>query len=187
MSKTPAEPPPVPTLASWSVRPVRPHGADVTLVTGWMSEPHVAKAWQQAWPAERWADELAEQLAGPRSVPCLVHRCDEALGYVEIYRPILFPLGAYYPAEPHDLGVHIAIGDIANTRRGFGSMLLRDLADGLLAADPACGRVVAEPSVDNVASVRAFGKAGFRQEGIIELPHKTAALLVRTRKPAVAT
>ncbi len=51
----------------------------------------------------------------------------------------------------------------------------------LLRADPACQRVVAEPDIENTPSVRAFVAAGFVQQGELQLPEKTALLMVRTR------
>ena len=58
---------------------------------------------------------------------------------------------------------------------------MRALADALLRADPACRRVVAEPDRENTPSVRAFAAAGFVQHGELQLPEKTALLMVRTR------
>jgi RimJ/RimL family protein N-acetyltransferase len=90
-------------------------------------------------------------------------------------------LAGHYPHHPHDLGVHVAIGEPSRTGRGLGRALLRAVAEGLLAADPRCPRVVAEPDVRNVPSIRAFTAAGFRPAGEITLPDKTAALLVFDR------
>ena len=65
--------------------------------------------------------------------------------------------------------------------KGLGRRLLRGVADALLRADPACQRVVAEPDVENTPSVRAFAAAGFVQQGELQLPDKTALLMVRPR------
>jgi RimJ/RimL family protein N-acetyltransferase len=51
----------------------------------------------------------------------------------------------------------------------------------LLRADPACQRVVAEPDIANTPSVRAFVAAGFAQQEELQLPDKTALLMVRAR------
>lgn len=178
-------PPPLPRLdAPWSIGLVRPEGADLALVHGWMDAPHVADRWGQAWPLDRWRDELAHQLAGAHSRPCLVRRDGDPVAYVELYRVVRDRLAAHYAVRSADLGVHIAIGDPARTGRGLGSALLAALADGLLAADAACTRVVAEPDETNTASVAAFRRAGFRPAGRVTFPHKTSALLVRPRATA---
>ncbi|MGH3937318.1 MAG: GNAT family N-acetyltransferase [Pseudonocardiaceae bacterium] len=167
--------------APWQVRPAEPHGADLDRVVRWMAQPHIEDFWQQAWSADRWAKEITTQRAGEHSLPCLVFQGGTAVAYLEIYRARQDRISALYPTEEHDLGVHVAIGEAGNTGRGLGRSLLRAIGEGLFAADPACRRVVAEPDVRNVASLRAFAAAGFRRCGELTLPEKTAALLVRPR------
>ncbi|MEV0086649.1 GNAT family N-acetyltransferase [Saccharopolyspora sp. NPDC050642] len=177
---------PIPELgAGWSLRPVRVDGADggpdVELVHRWMNNEHVAVNWDQAWPVAQWRDELAGQLAGQHSVPCIVGLDGRDVGYVELYRVQRDKLARCYSHEPHDLGVHIAIGEPDAIGRGVGSALLRAVAEGLLAADRECRRVVAEPNVHNGASVGAFGKAGFDRAAEVGLPNKNSALMVFAR------
>jgi lysine N-acyltransferase len=155
--------------------------SDAEQIAQWMAQPHIQQWWHQDWSVERWAEELEEQSAGEHSLPCVVAVDAEDFGYVELYRVRLDRLAEYYPSGEHDWGVHVAIGDPARAGRGLGRRLLRALADALLVADPACERVVAEPDVRNTPSVRAFAAAGFDRFGELQLPDKTAVLMVRTR------
>lgn len=174
--------PPLPRLAApWSIRLVRAEGEDLARVHAWMNAPHVADAWNQAWSLQRWHSELSDQLTGAHSRPCLVQLDGEPLAYVEVYRVVRDPLSAHYPVRPHDLGVHLAIGDPQRCGQGLGTALLRAVADGLLDAEAGCTRVVAEPDERNAASLAAFARAGFRAVGRVRLAHKTSALLVRPR------
>lgn len=175
--------PPLPLLDDpWSIRPVRPDGPDLDLVWRWMNEPHAAATWNQAWSKEKWHAELTGQLANDVSLPCLVSHVGMDVAYVEVYWVIRHPLGELYPVHPHDLGVHIAFGELDRTRLGLGSALLRAVAIGLVTADPECTRVVGEPNVDNKAIIRACVRAGSRQWGEVTFPHKTAALMVWSRE-----
>ncbi|MEV0598836.1 GNAT family N-acetyltransferase [Streptomyces sp. NPDC050315] len=174
--------PPLPVLdGPWSARIPQTEGADLDLVHSWMQQPHVEAFWHQAWPHERWAEEIAGQLAGDHSLPALISHEGSPLAFVEIYRVQRDRLAEHYPYGPHDLGVHIAIGDVTRTGKGLGRRALRALAEGLLAADPACPRVVAEPDIRNEPSLKAFHAAGFRPAGEITFPDKTAALVVHPR------
>lgn len=175
-------PPPLPRLGPpWSVRTARPD-SDLELVQRWMQAPHVAAFWKQAWSGDRWRAELMRQLAGDHSRPCLVRSAaGPPLAYLEVYRVVRDRLAGYYQPRPHDLGVHVAIGELGHTGRGLGRELLAAVAEGLLFADPQCSRVVAEPDSHNTPSLRAFSAAGFRAVGEIVLPDKTAALLVFPR------
>jgi lysine N-acyltransferase len=185
VTRTTVPAPPAPVLpAPWSVRPAGT--GDAALLSCWMNRPHVAAFWRQAWPPQAWAAELDRQRAGDHSAPLLVSSGDAPLAYLEVYRVARDRLAGHYPHHRHDLGVHVAIGEPSRTGRGLGRLLLRAVAEGLLAADPRCPRVVAEPDVRNVASIRAFTAAGFRPAGEITLPDKTAALLVFDRDPVRA-
>jgi RimJ/RimL family protein N-acetyltransferase len=160
--------------------------ADVALVSQWMAAPHVERFWHQAWPADRWAAEVRAQRAGDHSRPWLVALDDAPVAYVEVYRVARDVVAAHHPVSPHDLGVHIAIGDVARTGRGLGPRLLATVTDALLAADPRCRRVLGDPDADHHAARRAFARAGFVPVCEVALPHKRAALMARDRWPAGA-
>jgi lysine N-acyltransferase len=177
-----AGPPPPLTLAPpWSAVPVRPGTSAVGLVARWMAEPHVSAFWQQDWEPDRWAAEISRQHAGHHSRPWLVALDGIPVAYVEVYRVARDVVALHHPVGPHDLGVHIAIGDPARTRRGLGPRVLRAVADGLLAADPACCHVIGDPDVTHIAARRAFAAAGFRPLADVDLPHKRAALVAYDR------
>jgi RimJ/RimL family protein N-acetyltransferase len=154
---------------------------DAAKIAWWMAQPHIRQWWHQDWSVERWAQELSEQTAGEHSTPCVVSIDSEDFGYLELYRVRHDRLAEYYASDEHDWGVHVAIGDVTRVGRGLGRRLLRSLADALLGTDPDCLRVVAEPDIDNTQSVRAFAAAGFVKQGELQLPEKTALLMVRTR------
>ncbi|MFI5910645.1 GNAT family N-acetyltransferase [Dactylosporangium sp. NPDC051541] len=169
-----AGPPPAPVLhPPWSLG-----GADAELVSRWMCEPHVEAFWQAAWPAPRWAAELRAQLAGAHSRPYLVSYRGEPLSYLEIYRTPRDVVGRQYDADPYDLGLHLAIGDVGRTGRGLGRAMVRAVAEGLFEADPRCRRVFADPDERHVIARRMFARAGFQSIGLHDLGHKRAELLV---------
>ncbi|WP_426749692.1 GNAT family N-acetyltransferase [Myxococcus sp. Y35] len=176
--------PPVPHVnAPWSIRPASV-SEDLERLVRWMEAPHVAAFWKQAWPEDRWRAELERQLSGDHSLPCMLEREGVPVAYLEVYRVIRDRLAGHYAERPHDLGVHVAIGELGSTGRGLGRTLLREVAQGLLAADPRCTRVMAEPDSRNAPSLRAFTAAGFRVVGPITFPDKAATLLVYPRSEA---
>ncbi|MFI9154233.1 GNAT family N-acetyltransferase [Streptomyces sp. NPDC053367] len=157
-------------------------GRDLPLVVRWMNDPAVAAFWELAGPPRVTEQHLRQQLAGDgRSVPCLGLLDGSPMSYWEIYRADLDPLARHYPARPHDTGVHLLIGGVADRGRGLGGTLLRAVADLALDNRPACARVVAEPDLRNTPSVSAFLTAGFRFAAEVDLPGKRAALMIRDR------
>ncbi|MFF4735710.1 GNAT family N-acetyltransferase [Streptomyces sp. NPDC001262] len=155
---------------------------DLPLVAQWMNDPAVAAFWELAGPESATADHLRAQLDGDgRSIPCLGVLGGVPMSYWEVYRADLDPVARHYPARPHDTGLHLLIGRVADRGRGIGTDLLRRVADHVLDHRPSCTRVVAEPDLRNTASVAAFLGAGFRLTREIELPGKRAGLMIRDR------
>ncbi|MZD06276.1 GNAT family N-acetyltransferase [Streptomyces sp. SID5785] len=155
---------------------------DLDLVSRWMNDPAVAAFWELAGPDAVTADHLRAQLGGDgRSVPCLGVLGGTPMSYWEIYRADLDPLARYYPSRPHDTGIHLLLGAVADRGRGLGTALLTAVADLILDHRPSCSRVVAEPDIRNTPSISAFLSAGFRFSAEIDLPDKRAALMIRDR------
>ncbi|MGW6539026.1 GNAT family N-acetyltransferase [Streptomyces sp. NPDC055051] len=168
-------------FGSFRLVPVRP-GRDLPLLTRWMNDPAVAAFWELDGPETVTADHLRAQLEGDgRSVPCLGVLDSTPMSYFEVYRADLDPLARAYPARPHDTGIHLLLGGVADRGRGVGTALLRAVADLVLDHRPRCTRVVAEPDIRNTPSVSAFLSAGFRYAAEIDLPDKRAALMIRDR------
>ncbi|MGW0822392.1 GNAT family N-acetyltransferase [Streptomyces sp. NPDC002845] len=155
---------------------------DLPLITRWMNDPAVAAFWELAGPQSVTEDHLRPQLDGDgRSVPCLGMLDGTPMSYWEIYRADLDPLARHHPARPHDTGIHLLIGGVADRGRGLGSALLRAVADLVLDKRPSCARVIAEPDLRNTPSIASFLRAGFRFSAEVDLPDKRAALMVRDR------
>jgi RimJ/RimL family protein N-acetyltransferase len=155
---------------------------DLPLISRWMNDPAVAAFWELEGPESVTENHLRPQLDGDgRSVPCLGVLDGTPMSYWEIYRADLDPLARYYPARPHDTGVHLLIGGVASRGRGLGTGLLKAVADLVLDHRPPCARVVAEPDLRNTPSVSAFLSAGFRFSAEVDLPDKRAALMIRDR------
>ncbi|MFG2652376.1 GNAT family N-acetyltransferase [Streptomyces sp. NPDC048436] len=155
---------------------------DLALISRWMNDPAVAAFWELAGSDAVTEAHLRAQIDGDgRSVPCLGVLEGTPMSYWEIYRADLDTLARHYPARPHDTGLHLLIGGVADRGRGLGTSLLRAVADLVLDHRAACARVIAEPDLRNTPSVSAFLSGGFRFAAEVDLPDKRAALMVRDR------
>ena len=75
------------------------------------------------------------------------------------------------------VGIDQFIGEADMLGRGHGSAFIRAFADDLLASGTP--RVVTDPDPDNARAVRAYEKAGFQRDRIVETPDGPALLMVR--------
>jgi acetyl CoA:N6-hydroxylysine acetyl transferase len=152
---------------------------DTDTLHAWHNDPEVARFWEMAWPRAAIARYLHQQLGSAHSAPFVGFLEGVAMSYWELYRADLDPLAAHYPARDGDAGVHLLLGPAGYRGLGLGPDLLRAVSGWQLET---AERVVAEPDVRNLRSVRAFERAGFRRVADIDLPDKRAALMIRDRE-----
>jgi RimJ/RimL family protein N-acetyltransferase len=80
------------------------------------------------------------------------------------------------------IDIDIMIGERTEAGRGVGSAAIRLVADAVL-SDPTVPFVIAATLIDNLASQRAFAKAGFRSDREFDdVPSGRYVLMVRHRE-----
>ena len=80
--------------------------------------------------------------------------------------------------QPDDTcGIDQFIGEADMLGLGHGSGFVRAFADQLLAAGTP--RVVTDPDPANVRAIRAYEKAGFRRDRLVDTPDGPALLMTR--------
>ncbi|SER84826.1 Protein N-acetyltransferase, RimJ/RimL family [Lentzea xinjiangensis] len=177
-----AEAPSVPELTHpWQARLARADGYDLHLVHRWNQAPHVAAFSHRAWALPRWQRRLADHLAGEDVRPLLISWHGRPVIYAELYRAARDAVARCYRARPHDLGLTVAVGELAMTDRGLVRALLPRLTDALFEADPHCTRIVMEPDVRNKRAIKSFEAGGFMAADEIMLSGRVALLMVCKR------
>jgi aminoglycoside 6'-N-acetyltransferase len=74
-----------------------------------------------------------------------------------------------YPEHARQLGADLAIGELAMTGLGLGSVAISEFLKQIAFADPGVGAVIADPEEANLRSLRAFEKAGFKVTNTVQL------------------
>lgn len=165
---------------AFSLRRIDPDH-DLDLLHSWMNDPEVARFWKMPWPRDQIASYLSQQDRSAHSTPYLGEFDGVPICYWELYRADLDPLAQYYDAREHDAGVHMLLGPAQYRGQGLAVALLRVVSTWQLDADPHATRVVGEPDINNVRTIRVGELAGFRRITDIDLPNKRAALMIRER------
>ena len=183
-----AGPPPVPRIGGdFALRLVDPTGTDPEMLESWFARPHLVQTWEQEWDAERWRADAGYRLAGDYSRPIIFSHNGVDVGYLEIYRVSRDEIARIYDVHPHDLGLHVATADPDLLGRGLVSGLIRQLADALLDADPACPRIAVEPASTNAPMRRALVKRGWTDHGEFQVrPERRIALHLLPREVPTA-
>jgi aminoglycoside 6'-N-acetyltransferase len=146
---------------------------DLPLVKRWLAMPHVTQWWGDA-------DEQFELVSGDLSHPAMdqfiVAVDGRPFAYLQCYDLTAWNSG--FGAQPLGTrGIDQFIGEPDMVDRGHGSALIRTFTDGLLAAGTP--RLVTDPDPTNARAVRAYEKAGFHRDRMVDTPAGPALLMVR--------
>jgi aminoglycoside 6'-N-acetyltransferase len=148
--------------------------ADLPLVRRWLKAPHVAQWWGD--PEQQFA-LVSEDLDHPSMDQFIVAADDHPFAYLQCYDPTAWPNNGFGVQPNGTRGIDQFIGEPDMIDRGHGSALVRNFTDNLLTAGTPC--VVTDPDPANMRAVRAYEKAGFRKERLVDTPDGRALLMVR--------
>ena len=147
--------------------------ADLPLIKCWLASPHVTQWWGSA-------DEQFGLVSGDLDEPAMdqfiVAADGREFGYLQCYDLTAWNAG-FGPQPAGTRGIDQFIGEPDMIGRGHGSALTRAFVDGLLEAGTP--RVVTDPDPNNARAIRAYEKAGFIKDRMVDTPDGRALLMVR--------
>jgi aminoglycoside 6'-N-acetyltransferase len=159
-------------MPDYVFRPVS--DADLAMIRPWLETPEVVRWWGQ--PAEQFA-LVSGDLEHPDMNQFIVATDGQAFGYIQCY--LLSTWNQSFGSQPPGTrGIDQFIGVPGMIGRGHGSRFIRQFVDNLLASG--IPRVVTDPDPDNGRAIRAYAKAGFQSEGVVDTPDGQALLMVRS-------
>jgi aminoglycoside 6'-N-acetyltransferase len=148
---------------------------DLPTVRRWLALPHVAEWWGN--PDEQFG-LVSGDLGEPAMDQYIVSSDGRELGYLQCYRLTDWNTGfGEHPDGTRGLDMFVALPEM--TGHGHGSGLIRTFADGLLATG--APRVVTDPDPKNARAVRAYEKAGFQRDRLVDTPDGISLLMVRNK------
>jgi RimJ/RimL family protein N-acetyltransferase len=144
----------------------RPMAADdLRLLHDWIKRPHAHRWYGDHGSYEDVVEHYLPAIEGADPTDHYIVVLDGAdIGMVQTYMVADHPGYAALIGitDRETAGVDIVIGEAEHTGKGIGTEVLRRFVDDVVFARPETMRCVADPDANNVASVRAFGRAGFR-------------------------
>jgi aminoglycoside 6'-N-acetyltransferase len=145
------------------------------MIRRWLETPEVVRWWGQ--PDEQY-DLVSGDLDHPDMDQFIVAMGDRPFGYIQCYSLSTWNQG-FGPQPEAARGIDQFIGEPDMIGHGHGSDFIRQFADRLLAQG--VPRIVTDPDPDNARAVRAYARAGFERDRIVETPDGPVLLMVRNR------
>jgi aminoglycoside 6'-N-acetyltransferase len=145
---------------------------DLPLMRRWFANPHVAE-W---WPDHDDFGFVSGDLDHEDMAQFIVHLGQRPIGYLQCYRMSDWDK-CFEPQPQGTRGIDQFIGEPDLLGQGHGSAFIRQFIDGLLTSG--APRVMIDPSPDNPRAIRAYEKAGFVRDRVVNTPDGPALLMVR--------
>lgn len=149
--------------------------ADLPMVRRWLQAPHVAQWWGEP---ERQFALVRDDLDHPAMNQFIVATNERPFAYLQCYDPAAWPQNGFGALPDDTRGIDQFIGEADMIACGHGSALIRRFVENLLDRGTPC--VVTDPQPANKRAVRAYEKAGFRRERLVDTPDGCALLMVRS-------
>jgi aminoglycoside 6'-N-acetyltransferase len=146
---------------------------DLPMIRRWLETPEVVRWWGQ--PDEQYA-LVSGDLDHPDMDQFIVALDEIPFGYIQCYALITWNQG-FGAQPPGTRGIDQFIGVPDMIGRGHGSGFIRQFAERVLTSG--IPRVVTDPDPDNRRAVRAYARAGFQSERVVDTPDGPALLMVR--------
>ena len=139
----------------------------------WLRTPEAVRWWGD--PDEQ-AAMLEDDLTEPRMAMRLVYLDAKPFAYAQDYAVHSWPQAHFAGLPPASRAINSFIGEPEMIGRGHGSAYLRLLAARLRAEGAPV--VAIDPAADNMRARRAYEKAGFVGDGIVETSAGPAVLMI---------
>jgi aminoglycoside 6'-N-acetyltransferase len=158
-------------MRTYAFRPMS--AKDLPTIKRWLGTPHVSQWWHD--PSEQF-ELVSSDLDHPDMAQFIVAADEREFAYLQCYNLSAWNTG-FGPQPEGTRGLDQFIGEADMLDRGHGSAFIRNFTDGLLAAGTP--RVVIDPDPANARAIRAYEKAGFSRDRVVDTPGGLALLMVR--------
>lgn len=144
---------------------------DLPMIRRWLQTPEVARWWGE--PEEQYA-LVSGDLDHPDMDQFIVAIDDHPFGYIQCYALSTWNQNfGSQPPKTRGIDQFIGVSDLIGRSHGF----IRQFADALLSSG--IPRIVTDPDPGNGRAVRAYAKAGFQSDRVVDTPDGPALLMVR--------
>jgi aminoglycoside 6'-N-acetyltransferase len=147
--------------------------AELPLIRRWLETPHVSEWWHD--PAEQF-ELVSGDLGHPDMAQFIVATETRPFAYLQCYNISAWDSG-FGPQPAGTRGLDQFIGEPDMLARGHGSAFIRAFSEELLANGTP--RVVIDPDPSNARAIRAYEKAGFDKDRLVNTPDGIALLMFR--------
>lgn len=146
---------------------------DLPMIARWLATPEVVTWWGE--PGEQYA-LVSEDLGNPDMLQWIVSFEGRPFAYAQAYQVHVWPQPHFEHLPPGSMAIDAFTGEPDMIGRGHGGAFLRRLAEQLRADGAPV--VAIDPDEDNTRARRAYARAGFIGDAVVETGEGPAVLML---------
>lgn len=153
------------------------------MLAEWLTRAHVAEYWGEPSSVEELrADYLAPEREDPSTEAFIVSFDGRPIGFIQVYT-VAGCSGGWWPDEtdPGARGIDQFLAEADDLNKGMGSAMIRAFLTRLFASADVT-TIQTDPDPKNARAIRAYEKAGFVREALVDTPDGRALLMRCTRQ-----
>jgi RimJ/RimL family protein N-acetyltransferase len=151
----------------------------------WLKAPHIQPYWSESDDEDELRDKFLTRLPDRGFSPFIVEIDGQPVGYMQYYEACRAGDGWWPDAKPGVFGIDQMIGEPAWVGKGLAPVLIEEFIQ-MIATQEAASEIIIDPDPENHRAIRAFEKAGFIREGVVDTPNGKAMLMKRLLRPALS-
>lgn len=154
--------------------------ADLPFLVEWLAMPHVSLWWRDPATMEDVVKDYGPCIDGTEPTDAYIaYIGDKSIGLIQSYRLVEYPEHESSINIPKSAGIDLFIGDVDYIGKGYGPQMIMQFIENILIGKyPGIDNVVTDPEITNVASIKAFEKAGFKKGKVLAGKYGPEQLMV---------
>lgn len=146
---------------------------DLPMLRGWLEQPHVRKWWGD--PVHELA-LLKGDMNDPNMNMWIISYKGVPFAYAQDYDISIWPQDCFKHLPDGTCGIDMFIGVENMTQAGHGSNIMRIMAERI--TQKGAPMVIIDPDPENIIARKAYAKAGFKGDEIVDTLDGDAILMI---------
>jgi len=153
---------------------------DLEMLHEWLNRPHVVARWGGSIVLSDAIRKYLPRITDQSDAHPYIARIDSVpTGFIQYYWALKSGADSWAgPLDERTVGIDYFLADSKKLGQGLGSAMVSEFSK-MLFSTGTISRIISDPAIDNIASIRCLEKAGFRRLRQIDSADGAAMLMER--------
>lgn len=149
----------------------------IPLFATWLQHPHITPFWQETNNLAELEEKFLIKLPQQSVYAFIIEHESQPIGYIQYYEAAKVGEGWWPDEKPNAYGVDLMIGEEKYLNKGLGPIIIKEFIEFLKSRHTNVESIIIDPEPTNTRAIRAFEKAGFQKEKLMQTPNGEAMLM----------